>query len=130
LKAYKIESILSGHAPLSFFNFLAAWSKRKINMKMLLASMKTLTNSQDCSGSRIIISIPASLSVIGKFFLRVHPLLDAGKICVNVHTVSKAASGMIFQNYKQVPVSVFRFKISSSEPLKRVPGRIFRIGRR
>jgi hypothetical protein len=95
-------------------------------MKMLFASMKTLTNSQDCSESRIIISIPASLSVSG-----VHPLLDARKIRVNVHTVSNAASGMIFQNCRQVPVSVFRVKISFfSEPLKRIPGRIFRISRR
>ncbi len=29
--------------------------------------MKTLTNSKNCSGSHIIISVPASLSIIGQF---------------------------------------------------------------
>ncbi len=42
-------------------------SKRKIHIKSLLASMKTLHNIKDWFGSRIKISVPASLSVIGKF---------------------------------------------------------------
>jgi hypothetical protein len=36
-------------------------------LKSFLASMKTLTHSEDCSESRITISEPASLSVIGRF---------------------------------------------------------------
>jgi hypothetical protein len=39
--------------------------------------------------------------------------------------MSKATSGMIYQKHRQVPVSAFRVKISASEHLKRVSGRIF-----
>ncbi len=45
MKAYTIECV----------NFQPAWSKRNTYKKIQLASMKTLTNSQDSSGSRIII---------------------------------------------------------------------------
>ncbi len=51
----------------------------------LLASMKTLTNRQDCSKSPIIRSVPDSLSVIG--FYSVYPSLNAGKIYVNGHVL-------------------------------------------
>jgi hypothetical protein len=52
LKAYKIKTVLSVHAQM-VFNFLVCLVKerRKI-MKFLLASLKTLTNSKDCSKSR------------------------------------------------------------------------------
>jgi hypothetical protein len=50
-----------------FLNSESAWSKRKININTLFASMKTLANSQDCSESVIITSVSASLSVIGRF---------------------------------------------------------------
>ncbi len=46
-----------------------------------------------------------------------HTSLDAGKICVNVHVSGD------FLYY--IPVSVFRVRIATSEPLKRVTGRIF-----
>ncbi len=36
-------------------------------MKMLLSSLKTLTNSEDCSESRIKISVSASFPAIGRF---------------------------------------------------------------
>ncbi len=38
-----------------FLNFQPALLKRKINIKFLLASLKALTNSKDCSQSRIIL---------------------------------------------------------------------------
>jgi hypothetical protein len=45
----------------------SALFKRKIDIKLLFASLKTLPNSKNYSGSRIIISVPTSLSVIGRF---------------------------------------------------------------
>jgi hypothetical protein len=39
--------------------------------------------------------------------------------------MSYAASGMIFQDYRRVPVSVFMIKTPVSEPLKMVTGIIF-----
>ncbi len=45
LKVYEIESVFYVHAPL-VLNFLSAWSRRKINIKVLLASVKILTNSK------------------------------------------------------------------------------------
>jgi hypothetical protein len=46
-----------------FLNFLDVCLTRKINKKILLAS--TLTKSKNGSGSRIIIYVAGSLSVIG-----------------------------------------------------------------
>ncbi len=37
----------------------------------------------------------------------------------------KAASGMIFKDHIEVPVSDFGYKIAALEPLKRDTGRIF-----
>jgi hypothetical protein len=34
---------------------------------------------------------------------------------------------MTFQDHRRFPVRVFMVKIAASEPLKRVPGRIFKI---
>jgi hypothetical protein len=65
LKAYQIKSVLYVQWIL---NFQDAWSKRKINIKILHASMKTLTNFKDWSGSRVIIFMPAPLSVTGRFY--------------------------------------------------------------
>jgi hypothetical protein len=51
-----------------FIYFLDACSKRKLNIKLLLASIKTITNINDWSGSRgiiSVISVPAFLSDIG-----------------------------------------------------------------
>ncbi len=70
-----------------FLNFSHAWSKRKINVKIVLASMKTFTNFKDWSESRSKIYVPASLIVIGRF-----STVYAGKIRVNLHVL--AASGL------------------------------------
>jgi hypothetical protein len=52
-----------------FYLFLGCLVEEKNNINNLLASMQRLTNSKDRSGSRITISVPASLSVIGRFYL-------------------------------------------------------------
>jgi hypothetical protein len=73
--------------------------------------MTTLNNFKDCSGSRVIISAPAALSVIGRF-LQCPPLIGCRK------NPRKFASGMIFQDHRRVPVSIFMVKIAASEPLR------------
>jgi hypothetical protein len=62
LKAYTILSVFSlfFHASM-VLQFLGCLVKRKIILKFLLASLKTLPNSKDCSESRILISVPAFL---------------------------------------------------------------------
>jgi hypothetical protein len=40
-----------------------------MHIKILLVFMKTLTNFKDLYGSRIVVSVPALLSVIGRFSL-------------------------------------------------------------
>jgi hypothetical protein len=39
--------------------------KRKINVKLLLSSLKTITNSEDCSEGRIKIPFSPSFPAIG-----------------------------------------------------------------
>jgi hypothetical protein len=41
--------------------------EEKINTKILLSSMETLPNSDDCSESRINISVLASIHAVGRF---------------------------------------------------------------
>jgi hypothetical protein len=75
-------------------------------------------NSMVWSGSRIIISVPASLSIIGVDFFSVHLSLVAGK-SAQIY-LSRAASGIIFQDHRRAPVGVFMVKTVTSEHLKRV----------
>jgi hypothetical protein len=51
-----------------FFKFLVCLVQEKMNMKFLLASMKTLTNSKSCSESRIKFLFRLSFALIGRFF--------------------------------------------------------------
>ncbi len=67
LKAYKIKSVLSEYAQM-VLKFLRCRMKGKSKQKAYAAS-KSLPNSEDCSESRIRISVPASFSLIGRFFL-------------------------------------------------------------
>jgi hypothetical protein len=54
--------------------------------------------------------------------------LAAGK-CARIN-LSQAASGMILQNHRRLPESIFRVKIASSASfLKWVTGRIFKINK-
>jgi hypothetical protein len=55
--------------------------------------------------------------------------LDEGKIAKMYRYIFYAASGMTFQNHRQIPASVFRVKIAASEPLKRITRRMFRISK-
>ncbi len=66
-KAYKIKSVYFVHAKM-VSKFLAWLVKEKNIYKFSVCFFeKTLTNSKNCSGSRIIISVPATLSIIGQF---------------------------------------------------------------
>ncbi len=67
LKAYIIKSVLSVHAPI-VFKYQPTQFNRKINMKFLLVSLKTLTNSKNRSESRIKFLFWLSLALIGRFF--------------------------------------------------------------
>jgi hypothetical protein len=51
------------------FKFLACLVLEKINMKFLLASLKSLTNCKSCSESRIKFLFRLSFAIIGHFFL-------------------------------------------------------------
>jgi hypothetical protein len=92
--------------------------REKLNIKILLASMKTLINFKDWSGSRVIISLPASLSVIGQF----SPVSSRDWIqekSADLHVLG-GLGYMDFQNHRRFPVSIFMVKIAASEPLKSV----------
>ncbi len=65
----------------------------------MLAAKKTLTNSKDCSGSRMRISVTASVSFIGRF----SPMFTR-------HWM--AASGIKVQDHR-APVSVFRVRMAA-----------------
>ncbi len=86
--------------------------------------MKLLTNSKDWFGSRIIFSVPASLSVFGRFSSVSTPLWML-KIRVNFHVLGGLQYSMVFKDHRRVPISVVMLKIAPSEHLKRVTGRIF-----
>ncbi len=62
------------------FKCLDCLVEKKNKSKVLLASMKTLTNSKNYSGSLIIISVQAFLSCHWSIFFSVHTLFGAGKI--------------------------------------------------
>ncbi len=56
--------------------------------------------------------------------------LAAGKMRENeLVNVSPAAFGIILQNHRRLPVSIFSVKIAALGPLKRVTGRIFKISK-
>jgi hypothetical protein len=48
--------------------------------------------------------------------------------CARIN-LSEAAFGIILQNRRRLPVSIFSVKIAALEPLKRVTGTIFNIGK-
>jgi hypothetical protein len=71
-KAYKIKPVLSVHAQM-VFKYLVYLLEEKSNIKFLLASLKTLTDSKDCSESRIRMFPLPCLSLVD--FLR-YTLMD------------------------------------------------------
>jgi hypothetical protein len=68
-KVYTIKSVhvLSLHAQM-VFKFLACLV-HQINIKFLLPSLKTLTNTKSCSESRIKFMFRLSIALIGRFIL-------------------------------------------------------------
>ena len=70
-----------------FLNFLVRILRKILKTKILIASMKTLTNSETCTISRIKILLRLTISVIGQFSPRYHLLLDRGKVGLNTHVM-------------------------------------------
>ncbi len=54
---------------------------------ILIASMKTLTNSETCTVSRVKILLRLTISVIGQSSPRDHLSLDRGKVGLNTHVM-------------------------------------------
>ncbi len=82
----------------------------KINIKLLIASMETLTNFKDWSRSRIKFSVLASLSVVN--FLQCPPLIRC-RVRGNLHVIGGFLYDILaLWDHRQVPVSVFMVKIN------------------
>jgi hypothetical protein len=65
---YKIKAALSAHAQM-VFKFSAYLGKERNKYQVpVLASLKTITNSQDCSGSHIKFLFRRFFSIISQFF--------------------------------------------------------------
>ncbi len=94
-----------------------------VKEKILLAFMKTFTNSMNWFGSRINFCNGFPLCH-WSIFSSVHPLLDEGKICGNNWHVLVG-----FRYDFSVPARLFMVKIAASEYLKRVTIRIIRISK-
>jgi hypothetical protein len=65
-----------------YTNYFEVFEQRTLvifNFKLFVDSMKLLTNSKDWSESRLIISLPAYLSFIGRFPSVAQPSLDERK---------------------------------------------------
>jgi hypothetical protein len=78
LRSIKITSVHSLHGRW-FINCLVGLLKKILNTKILLASTKTLTNSETCTKSSIRILLRLTVSVIGQFSPRDHHSLGRGK---------------------------------------------------
>jgi hypothetical protein len=98
--AYKIKSVLSLHAPVVSKVFFRSLLKKILNTKILLASMKTLTDTETCAESRHRILPRLTISVIGWFSLRDHLSLDRGKVMGSLRNN--------FQNYNRVAEQVLQ----------------------
>jgi hypothetical protein len=70
-----------------FLNFLVDLLKKILFTKILIASMKTLTNSETCTVSRIKIFLRHTISVIGQFSPCDHLLLEQGNVTLNTHVI-------------------------------------------
>ncbi len=103
----EIGSVLYLHASL-VLNFLVSLLKKILNTKILLASMKTLPNSETCAENRIaseFLSGLLSLSLVG-FPPRDHLSLDGAKVGLNIHVMGGLQNN--FQNHSQVPEQVLQ----------------------
>jgi hypothetical protein len=81
-----------------------SFSLRLTIINVLLASLKLLTNFENSYGN------PPQNSLLCDWskFSSAHLLLAAGKI-----NLSQKVSGMILQNHRRLPVSIFSFKIAA-----------------
>jgi hypothetical protein len=82
LNDYKIQSVLFVY-PLVGFKIFEYLTVVIFNFKLFTCFHEN-TYCKDWSGSRIMVSVPASLSVIGRLF-QCSSSLDAGKIHVNLN---------------------------------------------
>ena len=82
-KVSQITSVLSLHAPV-VFKLFGLPVEENINT---IASLKPITNSENCTESRIRILLRLTISVIGWFSSRDHLALDKGKVGLNIHVM-------------------------------------------
>ncbi len=68
-----------------FLNFFGSLLKKILIKMILLASMKTLTNTEACTESRHGILSRLTICVIGWFPPRDHLSLDRGKVGLTIH---------------------------------------------
>ncbi len=98
-----------------FYFLVCALFKRKINIKFLLASVKTLTNSNSYSERRNIFKCRLSFALIGRFF----PLYIHSRLWEQF-SGTQAAFGTTFRDTSG-------FQKAGTSSLKRVTGRFFTI---
>jgi hypothetical protein len=114
-----------------FLNFFAGLLKKILNKKILLAAMKTLTNSETCIESHITVLFRLTISVIGRVYPRDLLLLDRRKVGGNIHVMGSLRNNL--QNHRRVPEQVFSgrgwFLNVPTSSLKRVTGRTFKISK-
>jgi hypothetical protein len=121
-KVYKIKSVLSLHA--------LGLLRKIIKTKILIASVKTLTNSETCTLSRIKILPRLTISVIGQFFPRDHLLLDRGKVGLNMYTCHGRFTEQFLESGASFTLTIVGgFLNAAASSLKRVTGRIFKISK-
>ena len=75
------------HASMNNFEFTVQCSRFLLNKKVLLASLKTLRNTETCTENRDRILLRLTISVIGWFSLRDHLSLDRGKVSLKKHVI-------------------------------------------
>ncbi len=105
-----------GHAQM-VFKILASLIRKKINEKFLLASLKTLANSKNCTSHQISVSIRLSFALVGRFF----PVYIHGHFSEQV-SESHAAFRTTFSDTGGC-------QKSGTSPVKRFTGRIFTISK-
>ncbi len=92
-------------------------------INFLFASLKLLTNFEN-----VYWNPPQNFLLCDwSMFSSADLLLVSGK-CTGIN-LSRAASGMIVQNHRLLPVSIFSVKIAAVGSLNRVPGRIFKFSK-
>jgi hypothetical protein len=108
-----------------FLNLQEAFLKSKINIKFLLASLKTFTNSKSCSESLSMIYFCPSFSS--------QPLVvsvDASLLLVDfsgVDTIAGLRNNI--EDHRWLPECMLRVQIAAVGSLKRVTEMIFRISK-